>query len=456
MSDKPNIIFIFSDQQRWDTVGCYGQELDITPNLDQMAAEGVKFENAFTCQPVCGPARAVLQTGKYATETGNYRNHIALPQDAKTIAHWFTEADYRVGYIGKWHLASNGGESNIDIGKEFNHRTDPVPLEYRGGWKDRWLVGDALEYTSHPFAGHFFDENMNKVEFEGYRVDRQTDFVLDYLEEQEKDEPFFLFVSYLEPHHQNDQNEYVGPEGSKEKYKNYEVPEDLKGKEGDWEENYPDYLGCCASLDKNVGRIRQQLEKQGLAENTLIIYTSDHGSHFRTRNREYKRSCHEASIHVPMIAYGPGFKGGKNIEELVSLIDIPPTLLESIDLEVPDYMQGKPLQSIVSEEDKEWRNEVFIQISESHVGRAIRNKKWKYSVKAPKADGGLDPDSDLYVEDFLYNLEDDPYEKNNLVNDPDYKEIREKLKKRLKNKMKKAGEKIPEILSKKDFEGVEN
>jgi arylsulfatase A-like enzyme len=126
MLNKPNIIFILSDQQRWDTMGCYGQKLDITPNLDKMAEKGVLFKNAFTCQPVCGPARSCLQTGKYATETGCYRNNIALPQDEKTIAHWMSEAGYKVGYIGKWHLASTGEESAEKIGPQVNYQTRAI------------------------------------------------------------------------------------------------------------------------------------------------------------------------------------------------------------------------------------------------------------------------------------------------------------------------------------------
>lgn len=99
MDRKPNIIFFFSDQQRWDTAGCYGQRMPVTPNLDRMAEAGVCFENAFTCQPVCGPARACLQTGRYATELGCYRNNIALPQGEMTLAHYLKEAGYRSGYV---------------------------------------------------------------------------------------------------------------------------------------------------------------------------------------------------------------------------------------------------------------------------------------------------------------------------------------------------------------------
>ena len=142
---KPNILFFFTDQQRWDTLGCYGQELDVTPNMDKLAAEGVRFDHAFTCQPVCGPARACLQTGRYAADVGVFRNDIALPLDAKTIAHHFSEAGYEVGYIGKWHLASTGGLGAEDA----NFREKPVPPERRGGYKDYWLASDVLEYTSH-------------------------------------------------------------------------------------------------------------------------------------------------------------------------------------------------------------------------------------------------------------------------------------------------------------------
>ena len=444
MERKPNIIFFFSDQQRWDTVGCYGQKLDVTPNLDKMAEEGVRFEYAFTCQPVCGPARACIQTGKYATEIGCFTNGIALPQDEKTIAHWFSEAGYEVAYIGKWHLASTKGK--------FDYRTKAVPMERRGGWKDYWLASDVLEFTSHGYDGHMFDGDMNKVEFKGYRADCMTDFALEYLRKRQageigdREKPFVLFLSYIEPHHQNDRNRYEGPEGSKERFKDYEVPGDLISTEGDWRENYPDYLGCCWSLDYNLGRIREELEKLNLTENTVIFYTSDHGSHFRTRNSEYKRTCHENAIRIPMIAYGPGFYGGKVITELVSLIDIPPTLLTCAGIEVPDYMKGRPLQQLVQGEAQDWPQEVFLQISESQVGRAIRTKKWKYSVNAVDKDPWKDMGSDVYVEEYLYDLEEDPYEKNNLVSDPRYAQVRAELAQRLKERMKQAGEEVPEII----------
>jgi len=444
--DRPNIIVFFTDQQRWDTVGCYGQELNITPNLDRMAAEGVVCEYAFTCQPVCGPARACLQTGKYATEVGCFRNNIALPKDETTIAHRLSASGYEVAYIGKWHLASTGGLPGVE---SFNYRTKPVPEELRGGYKDYWLASDVLEFTSHAYDGHMFDGDGNKVEFPKgqYRADCLTDFAIEYLRNKRQRTPFFLFLSYIEPHHQNDHNRYEGPVGSKEKFKDFRVPGDLAETEGDWRENYPDYLGCINSLDYNLGRIWDALEKEGIADDTLLIYTSDHGSHFRTRNSEYKRSCHDACIRIPLVIRGPGFRGGKVIRELISLIDVPPTIVTAAGIEVPDTMRGNPVQGLVDGTADTWPDEVFLQISESHVGRAVRSRKWKYSVRAPGKDGSAHADSDVYVEDFLYDLESDPHERNNLVRDPGYAGVRRELAGILRQRMVDAGEEEPTIMA---------
>lgn len=436
---KPNIVFILSDQQRWDTLGCYGNSMGVTPNLDRMAEEGVRFEYAFTCQPVCGPARSCLQTGKYATETGCFKNQVALPPGEKTIAHSISASGYDLGYIGKWHLASGEDQDYVD---------KPVPIERRGGWNEYWLAADTLEFTSHGYDGHMFGADMNKVEFQGYRVDCLTDFALDYLRGRSREKPFFLFLSYLEPHHQNDRNQFEGPLGEREHYLNFKVPGDLEGMKGDWKDKYPDYLGCCASLDRNLGRIRDELDILGLSENTLVVYTSDHGCHFRTRNSEYKRSCHDGSIRIPMVACGPNFTGGRVINRLVSLIDIPPTLLTAAQANVPQTMRGRPLQQLLEDSPVDWPDEIFVQISEDHVGRAVRTKRWKYSVWVPADPNTLgyqQPGSTVYTEQCLYDLENDPHERCNLVSDPAYSNIRADLALTLKRLIVNAGEAEPAI-----------
>lgn len=440
---RPNIIFYFSDQQRWDTLGCYGQSLNVTPNLDRLAKEGVLFENAFTCQPVCGPARACLQSGKYATQIGCHRNALALPQNIKTLADCFHDAGYDTAYVGKWHLASNRDSYTAPVDEE-NFETRAIPEERRGGYRDYWMASDVLEATSHGYDGYVFDKNGKKQEFIGYRADAINNYAIHYLQEYKQEKPFFLFVSQIEPHHQNDHNRFEGPDGSKEKFKNFVPPQDMVKGIGDWEASYPDYLGQCHSLDENVGRLIETLKERKLWDNTILFYTSDHGCHFCTRNQEYKRSCHESSIHIPLLAAGGSFKGGQKIQNLVSLIDLPATLLDCAGIEKPNDFQGRSLKRLVEGTVQDWDDCVFIQISESEVGRAIRTSRWKYGVVAEK-DPWKCSGAELYYEKYLYDLREDPWEKENLIKNEDYEEVRMALRIKLKECMAKAEEKVPEI-----------
>lgn len=431
---KTNIIFYFSDQQRWDTLN-----ETVTPNLMNLADEGVLFENSYTCQPVCGPARACLQTGVYATQNKCYWNGIPLPDNIKPLAEYFNEAGYETAYIGKWHLAS---DRLPGIG--LHCEKTAVPKEKRGGYKDYWMAADVLEFTSHGYDGYVFDKDNNKVEFKGYRADCINDFALDYLDKKASDKPFFMFISQLEPHHQNDRHRYEGPTETVPKFKDYPLPDDLTFLDGDYKEMYPDYIAAINRIDENVGRLVEKLKEKGLYDNTVIIYTSDHGSHFKTRNLEYKRSCHDSAIHTPLIISGGIFKGGKTDDRLVSLIDLPPTLLQIAGIDIPESFMGKSLaKEITSGEERDC---VFLQISESQCGRAIRTKKYKYSVRAPFPSGNAVHSSPVYFEDYLYDLEKDPIEKYNLIKDPEYKEIREELKEMLIREMVNADEKKPKIL----------
>jgi len=433
----PNLVFVFSDQQRWDTADCYGQPLfpGLTPNLDRLANDGVRFEHAFTCQPVCGPARSCLQTGKWATETGCFTNDRALPLEETTIAHRLADAGYEVGYVGKWHLASTTREG-------IDHRMTAVPVERRGGYRDYWVAADVPEFTSHSYDGRLFGADMQPAPFPPgrYRADFFTDCALDFLRSRTGARPFFLFVSYIEPHHQNDHSHFEGPHGSKEQFRDHRVPADLAALKGDWGQELPDYLGCCHAVDAGLGRIRDELGRLGLADNTLVVYTSDHGCHFRTRNGDYKRSCHDSSIRVPLIAAGPGFGGAQVVEDLVSLIDLPPTLLSAAGVGVPNAMRGRPLQPLAAGTATDWPDAVFVQISESQVGRALRTRRWKYSVRVPKGAGWQGTDSDTYTESFLYNLESDPAELRNLVQDPQHAGVRAELRERLLRQLAAAGE----------------
>ncbi len=438
-----NIIFYFTDQQRWDTCGCFGQPLDITPNLDQLAREGVKFDNAFSPQPVCGPCRALFQTGKWPTETGCFRNNIMLPAGVKTLGSYIEEAGYETAYIGKWHLASDG---ELEKPPTIDHTVTAIPRELRGGYTGFWRTADVLEFTSHGYDGYVFDENDRRIDFKGYRADCINDLALEFFDQYDGKRPFFMTISQIEPHHQNDHKHYEGPEGSRERFKDFVLPEDLKALGGNAAEEYPDYLGQCASLDENLGRLVARLKEKGLYEDTVIIFASDHGSHFLTRNRDshlngyddYKRSCHDAALHVPLVIAGGPFKGGIAVEELVSTASLPKTILALAGVDVGDAMIGENLLDVVEKKDDNRPNEIFAQISESRVGRCIRTARYTYSVYAPGVNGGEAAAAGRYADDFLYDMEEDPHQLNNVVASPAYAQVKEELRARLLDWIEKA------------------
>ena len=458
MEKKPNILFYFTDQQRPDTIGCYGQRLPVTPVLDALAEDGVVFTNAYTCQPVCGPARACLQTGRYASDTGSFVNSIGLQPEDDTIAKQLRRAGYETAYVGKWHLS-------CDFNRKIFFYDKPIPPERRGGYEDYAVMCEALEDISHGYDGHIFDTAGKRLDFIGYRPDCITDYAIHYLHNRNREKPFFLFVSHIEPHQQNDRGRYEGPDGSKEKFACYDPPADLlcREKSGDWRENYPDYLGCCNSLDYNLGRLLDTLRECGEYDNTILIFCSDHGCHFRTREGENKRQCFDSCLHIPLVICGGMFRGGKRVDELVSLINLPPTILTMAGIPVPPSMVEEPVQNLFAEETHNWQTDIFYQISEAELARGIRTRQFKYCVSAPHVQPLQNLDdvvetekylamvsrcvmsSDSYIEQYLFDLDSDPTESVNLIEAPDYEQIRTELRGMLCRHMEKAGEKTPVI-----------
>lgn len=428
---QPNILFIFTDQQRWDTTGMHGNPLGLTPNFDRMARRGTHLYNAFTPQPVCGPCRSVMQTGMYATSTGCFRNMIPLDSSQRTLAHHFNDAGYETAYIGKWHLSD--GDS-----------LGAVPQEQRGGYQ-YWLGANLLEFVSDAYDTRLYDGDNAEVRLPGYRVDAQTDAAIRYIDTV-KDKPFYLFLSFLEPHHQNHLDAYPAPDGYEEGYRARWTPPDLLALGGSSQLHLPGYYGMVKRLDEALGRLLDALKSMGILDHTIIVFTSDHGNHFKTRNEEYKRSLHEASVHVPCAIQGPGFNGGGEIRQLVSLIDLPPTLLDAAGIPIPETMQGSSILPLLRDPAADWQDDVFIQISESQVGRAIRTERWKYGVVAPDVDGYAVPDADVYAETYLYDLSVDPYELHNLINYESHRAVADEMRQRLLKRMVAAGESPPEIV----------
>jgi arylsulfatase A-like enzyme len=427
-ASRPNVIVFFTDQQRWDCSGLHGNPLELTPNFDRLASRGTHIFNSFTCQPVCGPARACLQTGMYATQTGCFQNEIPLNASHKTLAHYFREGGYHTGYIGKWHLA---GE-------------EPVSESKRGGYQ-YWLAADKLEFASDAYDFVVYDNDNQRVKLPGYRVDAQTDAMIRHIDARQH-EPFFLFSSFIEPHFQNHIDDYPPPDGYRERYAGRWTPPDLAALGGSTHQHLAGYWGMIKRLDEALGRICDALKSLDIIDNTIILFTSDHGCHFKTRNNEYKRSCHDSSIRVPTLLHGGPFTGGGQIQQLVSLVDLPPTLLDAAGLPVPPNMSGRSILPLTKGQRENWPQEIFAQISESQTARVVRTKRWKYSVTTPAdiAERNVwfvkNQGSEVYVDECLYDLEFDPYELTNLIHSEAHEPVIQAMRERLLRRMADVGE----------------
>jgi arylsulfatase A-like enzyme len=432
-SSKPNIVIIIADQVRWDAVGAYGlNPMPLTPNIDQMAARGTLYRKMFTNQPVCSPSRACLFTGEYPAKHGVWKNAgegVSLSPSATTIATECRKAGYSANYIGKWHLAEG--------------TRGPVPAAGRGGFLDLWEASNELEWTSHPYEGDIYDGDGRPLHFQNeYRVDFLTGRAKRFLGNVSKSSPFLLVVSYLEPHQQNDLQRMVAPNGYRERYQNPYVPEDLKRFPGNWQEQLPDYYGCLKRIDEAVGDIRSTLRDLQLSRNTVVVFISDHSCHFMTRNTEYKRSAHDASIHIPLIMEGPGFEGGREVLHMVSMVDVTPTLLDAAKLPIPASMQGKSTMHLVAGDASGWRDEVFVQMSEFWVARALRTPEWTYALAAPRTGERFRPapHAARYSAFQLYDNRADPHQLVNLAGRKETSAVEDMLRDRLKNRMQEIGD----------------
>lgn len=428
----PSVVVVLTDQQRWDTTGVQGGPAGLTPQFDRIAREGTLVEQAITPNPVCAPARSALQTGRWPTAAGVHRNGLALPADVPTLASAFADAGYATGYIGKWHLAGAPAGPG------------PVPKEARGGYQE-WLASELLEFTSDAYHTVLYDASGEPVRLPGYRSDALIDAAIRFVADHH-DRPFLLFLSLLEPHHQNATDDYPAPEGNSASLGGSWLPPDLAALSpaapgGGAHRHLAGYLGQIKRVDEGVGRLRDALRSLGRADDTVLAWTADHGSHFRTRNGEYKRSAHEASVRVPLALTGPGFTGGGLIRHPVSTVDLMPTLLDAAGIDPPGGVQGRSFLPLTGGgTDPGRRPEVFVQISEDQVARAVRTDRWKYVVTAPDADPWHDAGAAHYVESELYDLAADPYELDNLAGLTSHRAVADTLREALLARLDQVGE----------------
>jgi arylsulfatase A-like enzyme len=460
MTRKPNLLFIFTDQQRADTLGCYGNTLVQTPNLDRLAAGGVLFENVYVTQPVCTPSRSSIMTGLYPHTTGCLDNNVPLQPETQTLAE-MVSPDYVRAYYGKWHLgdeviAQHGFEDWVSIEDLYRrYYTRPEYLTVLSTYH-AFLVESGFEPDIEQVGARVFrrdtaasmPEPYTKARFLGREAAR-------FLREN-RDRPFILYVNFLEPHtpyHGPFDDLYppdeipVGPhflqppseDQAMQKRllaERYTIMDDFSSEdlrmEAAWLRIRARYLGNVALIDRAVGDILQALEECGQSENTVVVFTSDHGDMMGDHGLLRKAVMYEEALKVPLLVRVPWLaRKGDRIPAKFCQIDLVPTLLGLLGEDVPELLHGMDRSPVLQGEadlDQPMRDDVFVEWNglSWKTGRLFRDSPlpadiWE-QVRGPwrtviSQDGwklNLSPTDRCE----LYDLNNDPYELTNLFLDP--------------------------------------
>jgi arylsulfatase A-like enzyme len=417
---RPNVLFLFPDQMRAQAMGCMGNPDVKTPNLDQLAREGILFRNTFANTPVCCPARADILTGKYANKNGMIANDLRLRESETTIAELLAGEGYRTGFIGKWHL--DGGPRMPGY---------VPPGERRQGF-EFWA---ANEVSHQHFDTQYFRDSPEPIPVKVFEAEAWTDLGIEFVRQtQTDDRPFFLTVQMGPPH-----NPYIAPDEYRAMYDPEKLTMRPNWKEGGegipGREEIAHYYGMVTAVDDQVGRILTELETLGLAEDTIVLVSSDHGDMLGSQGLRLKRKPWEESIGVPGIVRYPR-RGRKGLETdaIFTHVDFAPTLLSLCGVQVPADMQGQSLAPVILGESAEGPDSAFFQIFGPYDGggviagwRGVRTHRYMYARY----------EDEPWV---LYDLQKDPYELNNLAQDPAAAEVRAELEAKLNAWMERTGD----------------
>ena len=451
---SPNLIFIMADQWRGDALGCLGKEAVKTPHLDQLASEGVNFTNAVSSYPVSSPARGMLMTGMYPVHskvTGNCNSATApygveLPESARCWSDVLKDQGYELGYIGKWHLDSPYQpyiETSNNKGKiAWN---EWCPKERRHGFS-HWIAYGTYDYHLKPM---YWDTDASRDEF--YFVDQwgpeyETDRAIDYIANQDNKfrdtgKPFALVVSMNPPHTGYE----LVPDKYKEIYRDVDVETVCnspiiapKGtKMGDfYRKSVLDYYACMAGVDEQVGRIIRQLKEQGLFENTIVVFTSDHGDSMGMHEHIGKNIYYEEAMRIPMmISWPEKIAPRRDSTLMIAFADLYPSLLSLMGFkeQIPAEVQTFDLSaSILSpEKAQEVVQPYYYLLPENLMTgyRGLRTKKYTFVVHA--TNGRTD-------EWILFDREQDPFQRNNIA--PDQPALIKQFSSQLKDWLKKTND----------------
>jgi len=462
-SCRPNIVVIYADQMRADVMGCSGNPVIKTPNLDQLAQEGVRFENAFVSYPWCTPFRASLFTGKYAQGHGLYQNHFPIDTDQDFLAQLLQDKGYRTGYVGKWHL--DGGPKPGFV----------APGERRLGFDHFVGFNRGHEYMN----SIYYKDTDQPFHSPRYEPEYQTDHLIEFIESAvatEGDDPFFGFICYGPPHHPMNV-----PDEIRNMYDPADVPlppgvpnmelqrefqkerlqfdcdgiekahsfskaksEKLPGEpetEAEIRRFVAGYYGMTTHMDELVGKVLQRITDLGIADNTMVVFLSDHGDMLGQHGYfcGVKSTAYRAAAQVPFIVrYPDRFDAGRVVDAPIDIaVDTFSTILEMVGIEVPEAHQGASYLPLLDDTAASTRDTIMYQSMKQSDGsrgeytpvpeRGIRTAEWLY-VRHPNR------------RKLLVDLVNDPHELVNLVSDPRYDTVMDELDELVFDHMRATGD----------------
>lgn len=442
---RPNIVLILTDDHRYDALGYMGHPFLETPHLDKLASEGIHFENAYVTTSLCSPSRASIVTGLYAHNHRVVDNYHPVDDSLLFFPELLQKAGYQTGFVGKWHMGDTDEKQ-----RGFDHW-----VSFKGQgiyWPHKTGLKAKGRYVPQAYNSGF-NINGNRVPQEGYITDELTDYAVDWLNDIDgkSEKPFFLYLSHKAAH-----ADFLPPNRHAFKYEDVkiETPESWKthpdkfvdvpmwvknqrnSRHGvefayytglDLQKYYKRYCETLLAVDDSVGRMVKTLEDKGLTDNTVILYMGDNGFLFGEHGLIDKRCTFEESIRVPMILKAPGyFKGGATIDKIVANIDVAPTMLALAGVDAPDHFDGENFLPLLKGVGAGWRDYLLYEYfwernyPQTPTMHALIGERFKYT----RFHGIWDIDQ-------FYDLENDPNERINLINHPDWQDKILELNKKL-------------------------
>ncbi len=412
----PNVLYICCDSWRAQALPSAGDFNVIAPNLARLASQGVNFSRSYAANPVCGPSRAAIQTGKFPHAVKMPVNDLLLSLDEVCISQQLVKVGYKTGYIGKWHL-------------DGEERPGFVPPGPRRRDYQYWA---ATNRNHDAFNTIYFNDAPEPIYKKGFEPDIQTDLAIQFLE-QNKANPFYLFLSWVSPH-----APYTPPPRHQKTYNPAKLAlreNVLPGSEAQTRKDLAGYYGLCSALDDDIGRLLDKLDQLKLTADTIVIFTADHGNMLGSHGLIGMDVPYEESVGIPLIVrYPRKLKAGTMDEDLlVSNVDHMPTVLGFCGVEIPSDVQGRDLSSFMISGEGDRPQSIYCE------GQLTTPEEWRMIVR------GFDKlvvGRDMKVT-HLFNLGQDPFEMTNLANSKASSVLQDGLLALMKRWMIRTGDRVP-------------